>query len=290
MEKNIVDHDRCTLCELCIDDCVRLNLWISEDMVKVGADNCNQCGHCKAVCPEDAIEIPGLNKEEFEPMPGKDGIPSADDLLTFFRSRRSTRIYRKQAVEKEDLEKIIEAGRFAPTGGNRQSLQYTVGRTPEMMDSIRDTAMDVLAEQGRIMEQSLKEKEERGEEFTPTDEAMKRYAQSWQFMSRMHKEGTDRLFYHAPALVVCHADPEESPNPDVDAGLAAMQMGLMAETLGLGTCYIGFLVLAGEISPELKNLLLIPKHHKIPFTFVTGYPDITYHKLVARNPARVKFL
>ena len=289
MELNIIDHDKCTLCELCIEDCVRQNIWLADDIIKV-SDNCNQCGHCKAVCPEDAIEIPGLEPTEFEPMPEKEAVPNPDQLMAFFRMRRSTRLYKREVVEKDKLAQIVEAGRFAPTGGNRQSLQYAVVQSLEVMGKVRDLTLNILAEQGRAMAEGLKSKQERGEAFSPTDEAMQRYSISWQNMAQMNQEGTDRLFYHAPNLVVIHADPAESPGPEIDAGLAAMQMALMAESLGLGTCYIGFLVMALGISPELKQMMQIPEANNTPVTFVTGYPDITYERLVARNPARVSWV
>jgi nitroreductase len=140
------------------------------------------------------------------------------------------------------------------------------------------------------MEKTLREKEKKGEIFTPTDVAMQRYAITWQYMAELNEKGIDRLLYHAPSLFICHANPDESPNPEIDAGLAAMQMALMAESLNLGTCYIGFLVLACTLSGELKNLLKIPPGNNVPVTFVCGYPDVTYERLVARNPARVTWL
>jgi nitroreductase/NAD-dependent dihydropyrimidine dehydrogenase PreA subunit len=290
MQLNVIDHDKCTLCERCVEVCVRQNLSLTDDKIEVISDNCNQCGHCKAICPEDAIQIPGLDPSEYEPMSAKDEIITPKQLLQFFRARRSTRIYKRQPIEREKLVNIIEAGRFAPTGGNRQSLQWVVVHTADMVDKIRNLSLNVLAEQGKVMEQSLKEKEQQGEPFTPTDLAMQRYAVSWQFMAQLNKEGTDRLLYHAPSLFLCHADPAESPNPEIDAGLAAMQMALMAESLGLGTCYIGFLVLACTMSRELKDVLKIPQSNGVPVTFVCGYPDVTYERLVARNPARVTWL
>ncbi|MBW2623136.1 MAG: nitroreductase family protein, partial [Deltaproteobacteria bacterium] len=76
--------------------------------------------------------IPGLNPDEYEPAPSKSEIPAPEPLLAFFRSRRSTRRYKKDSVERAKLEKIIEAGRFAPTGGNRQPLiQHPGQNLPE---------------------------------------------------------------------------------------------------------------------------------------------------------------
>ena len=289
MQLNIIDHDKCTQCGLCIEVCVRQNLRLT-DKIEVISDNCNKCGHCKAVCPEDAILIPGLDPSEYEPVPTSDEIIAPKQLMSFFRARRSTRIYKRRSVEREKLANIIEAGRFAPTGGNRQSLQWLVVHTTDMIGKVRNLTLDVLAEQGKVLVENLKEKEHNGEAFTPTDLAMQRYAVTWQFMVQLNREGTDRLLYQAPSLFLCHADPAESPNPEIDAGLAAMQMALMAESLGLGTCYIGFLVMACTISGKLKDLLKIPQSNEVPITFICGYPDVSYERLVARNPARVTWL
>ena len=289
MQLNIIDHDKCTQCGLCVGVCVRQNLRLT-DKIEVISDNCNKCGHCKAICPEDAIQIPGLDPSEYEPVPTRGEIIAPNQLMRVFRARRSTRIYKHRPVEREKLAHIIEAGRFAPTGGNRQSLQWVVVNTTDMIDRVRNLTLDVLAEEGKVLEQSLREKEQKGEAFTPTDLAMQRYAVTWQFMVQLNREGTDRLLYHAPSLFLCHADPAESPNPEIDAGLAAMQMALMAESLGLGTCYIGFLVMACTISGELKDLLKIPRSNNVPVTFICGHPDVTYKRLVARNPARVTWL
>ena len=41
-------------------------------------------------------------------------------------SRRSTRRYKQVPVELEKVQKVIEAGRFAPSGGNNQSAHFFV--------------------------------------------------------------------------------------------------------------------------------------------------------------------
>jgi nitroreductase len=66
-----------------------------------------------------------------------------------------------------------------------------------------------------------------------------------------------------------------------------MQMILMAEALGLGTCFCGFLVFATKGSPELRKALQIPKDHRVPFSFMVGYPDVTFSRLVSRKALKV---
>ncbi|MCP4754209.1 MAG: 4Fe-4S dicluster domain-containing protein [Proteobacteria bacterium] len=290
MELNRIDHDRCTLCELCIDVCVRYNLRKSDDVIEVVSDMCNRCGHCKSVCPENAIAISGLEEGEFEPVPDKSDRPRPEQLMGFFRSRRSTRIYKKDAVERDKLEKIIEAGRFAPTGGNRQPLHYSVVEKPGMIDEVRNSTFEALVGNAEMIDVMMAEKEKKNEPLSVHDQAMKRYSQSWRFMSDLNRQGIDRLFYHAPALIVTHADLDVNPTPDVDAGLGAMQMALLAESMGLGTCYIGFLIGAAQSSPKLKDLLRIPERNKAVVSFVTGYPEVEYFRLVSRDPAKVDWI
>lgn len=55
-----------------------------------------------------------------------------DDLKT----RRSVRKFKDEPVSKEDLEKIIEAGTYAPTGGNKQSPIILVTQRKDIIERI----------------------------------------------------------------------------------------------------------------------------------------------------------
>ena len=132
MELIRINEEKCTPCGLCIPLYVRGILEEGERAVRVtNPDGCTLCGHCKAICPVDAPELPTLNASEFVEAPGRERYPTPDVLLSFFRSRRSTRQFKNRPVEREKLETIIQAGRFASTGGNRQGLHYVVVNTPK---------------------------------------------------------------------------------------------------------------------------------------------------------------
>ena len=288
MEKVSIDKDKCTLCGICIPVCVRRILEEGDEAVVVTNQNlCILCGHCKAVCPEDAPRLPSLDSAEFIQAPGKEGLPEADRLAVLFRSRRSTRNYRNAPVEREKLERIVQAGRFAPTGGNIQPVHFIVVHTPSEFDRIRDLTIDVLVDQTRIIEEAVRKHEETGEPLSAVHQFRRKHISRFKEMPGLLKQGVDRLFFGASALVACHVDPTVSTASEIDACLAAMQMVLMAETLGLGSCFIGAFVYAIDESPELKKTLEIPDTHRAPIAFVLGYPDVTFSRLVAREPARV---
>jgi len=53
------------------------------------------------------------------------------DLYEVIEKRRSIRRFKPEPIPAEDLKKILEAGRLAPSGGNRQPWYFIVVREPE---------------------------------------------------------------------------------------------------------------------------------------------------------------
>jgi len=193
-------------------------------------------------------------------------------------------------VEVEKLKMILEAGRFAPTGGNRQGCEYVVVRGRKILDRVATLTLRVLDEEGRRIQEAIERQRRMNEPVPPEYLARQLYPAVWDRMARKWKEGEDQLFHHAPVLFLIHLKKGLTSTPEVDSGLASMQMVLMAETLGLGTCFIGFLISGLEKSGELREALQIPDDHQVPVSFVVGYPNVKFRRLVARNPARVKWL
>lgn len=286
-----IDESRCTQCGLCIPVCVRRILKDEGKRIRISDPAlCIYCGHCKAVCPTDAPIFADLNQEEFEPLPKVEKIPEASAFLWFLRRRRSLRIYQSKPVEVEKLKMIVEAGRFAPTGGNRQACEYVVVRGRKTLDWLCTLTIQALAEEGKKIREAL-DRHRRLKEPIPEPYLSRQfYPPVWDRIAQKWAEGVDQLLHHAPALVVIHVRKGAAVTPEVDTGLSAMQMVLMAETLGLGTCFIGFLLFALENSAELKEALKLPPENQAYVAFTVGYPDVKFLRLVARNPGRVKWL
>jgi nitroreductase len=57
-------------------------------------------------------------------------------VLEAIRSRRSIRQYRDESVSDKDLEAILDAGRWAPSGLNNQPWRFVVVRDPGVKDEI----------------------------------------------------------------------------------------------------------------------------------------------------------
>lgn len=58
------------------------------------------------------------------------------DFLKLAKKRYSVRTYKELPIEKEKLEQILEAGRVAPTGANRQPQRLIVVQSKEGLEKI----------------------------------------------------------------------------------------------------------------------------------------------------------
>jgi len=293
MDREIVaiDAHRCNRCGLCVEVCPRSIIELGEESAGIKApQRCILCGHCKAVCPEDAVIHYTLDPNEFAPVLPKDQIPDPETLLAFFRSRRSIRFFKPEPVAQPLLEKIIQAGRFTPSGGNRQPVHFLVLQTPECINHLRQEIHSFLRQEAEAVLEAQERHRKFGEPLPPRAEVKLGYAPLWLRMGKLFEMGKDLLFYYAPVIFVLYLDPEKASPFGVDAGLAAMQMVLMAESLELGTCFSGFLSTALNSSPQLKSLVRIPAAHQVLVSFMTGHPDIRFQRTVARKPAQVTYL
>ncbi len=62
------------------------------------------------------------------------------DALEAIRKRRSVRAYTGDPIPRADLETIVDAGRLAATGGNRQPWEFIVVTEREMIDQLKVAA------------------------------------------------------------------------------------------------------------------------------------------------------
>jgi len=285
-----IDESRCNLCGICVPVCVRKILKQGGKSVEITEPGlCLACGHCKAVCPTDAPQLSGGN-EEFELGPSKEEIPAPTPFFRFLRSRRSLRIYQEKPVEKNKLEMVINAGRYAPTGSNRQACEYVVVSGRKTLDKVCSLAIQNLQEQGKVI-QEVMDRHNRLKKPLPQKMISRQNLPAvWERIAKKWEEGVDQLLHHAPALVIIHMKKSMATTPEIDATIASTQMILMAETLGLGTCYIGFLIWAIENSKKLKKMLGISPDHKALVAFTIGYPGIQFLRLVGRNQAKVSWI
>jgi nitroreductase len=152
-------------------------------------------------------------------------------------------------VSPADLNRLLEAAVWAPSGGNNQSWLFT-------------------ALQNRELLLTLNEKVKQGfQTWVPDDD----------YPGKLHaKEGSQKegynFYYHAPVLVIASNKPNYE-NAMADCSLALENIFLAAEALGLGSCYINQLHWLRN-DPGVRSFLAelgIPAGHTICNAAALGY-------------------
>ena len=71
-----------------------------------------------------------------------------NEVLQNILSRRSYRSFEERPIAKEDLDLILQAAIYAPSGMNRQSWQFTVLQTPAQIETLAAAMRPVLQNDG----------------------------------------------------------------------------------------------------------------------------------------------
>lgn len=275
----VVNTSLCIGCQKCVKDCFPNDIEIIEGKANIKNKTCMECGHCIAVCPKNAITSDEYAMEEIKAYDPQTFDVDPSNLLNFIQFRRSIRQFKSQPIEQEKLKKIIEAGRFTQTATNMQDVAYTV--VTKKLDTLKPLVYESLKEVGV---NTLKQLE--GIESTEQTKKMKRYASLWVNMydAYLQNATNDKVFFNAPTIIVITAQSE------LNGALAASNMELMTNALGLGTFFSGFFVRAAADNEKIMNLLGLDQTRKIIACMVIGYPAVKYLRTVPRKEADIRWI
>ena len=67
-----------------------------------------------------------------------------EEMLTLIKTRRSCRSYRPDAVPEDVLDKVLEAGTYAPTGGGHQSPVIIAVRDPKLRSALSAMNAEIM--------------------------------------------------------------------------------------------------------------------------------------------------
>ena len=188
------------------------------------------------------------------------------DALNLIRTRHSCRHFSSKPVEREKVEQVVEAGRFAPSGGDNQYTHFLVIRDHAVLEKIARVACAEFAKM----------------EVTPTT------YRALANCIRFSKLGKCTFHYNAPVLIVT-ANREGYGNAMADCACAVENMLLMANALDLGGCYINQLnwLRDNPVMTEYLRGLGLAEGEKVFASLVIGYADtldgLPFRRIVSRK-------
>ena len=254
-----IDIFKCSKCKQCINDCPTGNFTVEKDKQNIifNDTNCILCGHCIAVCPEDAILYENMQDTslEFERDQDPDALINYKGIHQLLRGIRSIRQYQPKSVPKEFIQKIIDTIRYAPTGANMRTLKCLVVSGKQQRVELTEAIINAL---------EVKETQD--------------------LFRAKFEQGQDPIFYHAPHIFIFYSkNPWDTRNVSI-----GMTYGMItAKVLGLGSCWIGYAhgILA-EHPGICKRLTGIQTY--VLGVMTIGYPSVTYYRAPPRPPLAIK--
>ena len=173
------------------------------------------------------------------------------DFMDISRMRHTVRKYAQMPVETEKIEKVLEAGRWAPTAVNAQPQRILVLDTQENLEKVREFC---------------------------TFGWQKRYADLAK-ESDTEDHSASIFYYGAPVVMLvcydrtaCWTHPESGKfSGATDATIVATHMMMEATSLGLGTAWISYFDEA-----KARELLGLPEDWQPVCMLYVGYPADDY--------------
>jgi nitroreductase len=192
-----------------------------------------------------------------------------NEIIENLLSRRSIRTYTKEQILDTELEAIIEAAKYAPSGGNSQSWHFTVVQNEEKLNQlnslVRQSFKDLIVDD-RTYRSKI---------------AGKKAAENSKY----------NFYYHAPTLIIVSNDREYS-NAMADSSVALQNIFLAAHSLQIGSCWINQLTWFGD-EPAMREVLTslgIPENYKVCGAAALGYAAGNQPKATPRKEGTVTII
>lgn len=138
-----------------------------------------------------------------------------DSVMEAIKGRRSVRKYKQEQISDGEVARIVEAGQLAPSGHNMQTAHFVVVQQAAVLEELRLVVREAFA----------------GMETPADPHDMKSTA------IRLSKKGSYNFMYNPPTFVIA-ANKRGYGNAMADTALALGNMMLLAQEIGIGSCWI----------------------------------------------------
>jgi nitroreductase len=172
-----------------------------------------------------------------------------NEVLNCILTRRSTLKFQEQQIEALQLDTILNAAIWAPSGGNNQTWLFTAIQNREILLKLNE-----LVKEGF-------------QHWIPDDD----YPGKLGAKAASEKQNYN-FYYHAPTLIIASNRPGYE-NAMADCALALQNIFLSSQSLGLGSCYINQLhwLRNDHGIRDFLSELGIPREHTICSAAAIGY-------------------
>ena len=275
----VINLEKCIRCLKCEKDCPSDAITIANGEI---ASTCIHCGHCVAICQEKAV-----SPEFGDIFPLQQHAVTPDEFSKLTAGIRSCRSFQDKEIPEEILRQLVENIRHYPSASNARSVQITIVRTKEKVKLLNDMTADSLIKLVSFVCSPIVSSAIRL--FAPAMDIakLKRYKDSF---IEERKTNDSMICYQAPAVILFHSKVSPTLMAEADANIWATYTSIYANTLGLGTCFNGFIAKAMRKNSKQNVQIGIPKNHQVYASLLIGYPKVKYQNECSRKSPEVEFL
>lgn len=275
----VIDLEICTRCLKCVKDCPARAINIETGKI---AATCIHCGHCVAICPEMAVSPDFGNIIPLLPQT----VTSAS-FRNLSAGIRTCRSYKEQEIPDEVLLELVESMKHYPSASNSRPIQITIVRSAEKVKQLNDLTADSLIKLFSLVTSPIIAFFIRL--FAPKMD-IKKLRQYKNSFIKWRETNDSLICHHAPAVILFHGPISKTGMLEADANIWATYTSIYANTMGLGTCFNGFIVKAMEKNSKQNSKIGIPANHKVYASLLVGYPRVKYKNEASRKIPEVKLL
>lgn len=262
MAKLRIDENKCLRDGICLEVCP-CKIFVADEtgLAKIDPTTepiCVQCGHCVAVCPGSAISLDEVDGGQLPAV--ADNLPGLNDFFDLVQARRSIRSFKDELIPQEDLIRLLEVTRWAPTAKNTQLLSWVLVSGKQQVQDFSRAVIDVFR----------------------NDEKMAGMVQAFE-------SGYDVINRGAPHLAIAYG-PEKYKWGTFDASIAMNTLELAARAAKIGTCWGGFSTSAAALDKSIGKLAGISEENKIFAVMMLGRPNFSYRRVPKRKELRLKII
>ena len=183
------------------------------------------------------------------------------DVLQIIKSRRSTRAFLPEQIKETELQAILEAGIYAPSATNQQPWHFTVIQKKDLIDRLSNGFKELAKSSDN------------------------------DYLKNVGNNANFHVFYSAPTVILLSGD-ENKQSAAVDCAAAVQNMLIEAESLDIGSCWVGFIAyLLNSVGSEayLKELG-IPEGFKQIHSVALGYKRFESAKAPQRKQDVINYI
>ena len=202
--------------------------------------------------------------------------------------RRSIRKYKRHQVAPHLIRRMLEMGRYAPSQGNCQPWKFVVVRDAAMIQGMEDFCVGECKKLSRGLDYVNYPKGSAKHFVTRAKAKLFNRLQP----NLLHPvpvtvlsaiaEGRFAVFHRAPTVILLLMDKRGIGTPEIDIGICGTNIVLAAQSLGLGTCWVGFSKFLNQSREWCARLGAEPPY-EITEAITVGYPVGEPTRLIARD-------